>query len=73
VRSGKTVILAFDPEGMYRLNISAPPRGWKGYFVELTYPGKIPLKVTTGITILPKVYPFDPYLSEDPKGTQLVP
>ena len=69
----KDSILAVNTEGIYRINLAAPVKGWKAYFVELTFPGKVPLKVTTGITILPKIYPFDPFVSENPQGTQVIP
>jgi PhoPQ-activated pathogenicity-related protein len=69
----KDSILAINPEGTYHIGISPPSKGWKGYFVELAFPGKIPLKITTGIAILPKVYPYDPFISENPKGNPLLP
>jgi PhoPQ-activated pathogenicity-related protein len=69
----KDSILAVNPEGIYRIDLADPVKGWKAYFVELNYPGKVPLKVTTGISILPKIYPFDPFVSENPQGTQVIP
>ncbi len=65
--------ITVNQEGNYLINLDTPERGWKAYFVELTYPGKVPLKVTTGITVLPQIYPFDPFVSENPQGTQVLP
>jgi PhoPQ-activated pathogenicity-related protein len=60
-----------NDSGNYSISITAPDKGWSGYFVELTYPGKIPLKVTTGVEVLPRTYPYEPYVSESPKGTKV--
>ena len=53
----------------YEISLLSPDKGWKGYFVEITYPGKIPFKVTTGVEVLPRTYPFEPFVSANPKGT----
>ena len=45
------------------VNMLTPESGYRGYFVELTYTGKSPLKVTSGIEILPRTYPFEPFVS----------
>jgi len=54
------------PSGKYEINLSIPEDGWKAYFIELTYEeeGKLPLKLTTGVSVLPDVYPFDPFIPE---------
>jgi hypothetical protein len=39
-----------------------PDEGFRGYFVELTFAGETPLKVTSGIEILPTEYPFEPFV-----------
>lgn len=65
--------IAINPEGIYKINLNAPVNGWKAYLVELTYPGKVPLKVTSGIVVLPGIYPFDRFVSENPQGTQALP
>jgi PhoPQ-activated pathogenicity-related protein len=57
--------------GTYSISMTAPDKGWSGYFVELTYQGKIPLKVTTGVEVLPRTYPYEPYVSASPKGTKV--
>ena len=66
-------LIPVHPAGVYNIPLSEPEKGWKGNFVELTFPGKVPLKVTTGITIIPKIYPFEPFVSEDPQGVPFVP
>jgi PhoPQ-activated pathogenicity-related protein len=69
----KDSTLTQNPEGIYRVNITSPEKGWKAYFVELTYPGDIPLKITTGIKVLPGIYPFDPFVADFPKGSTVLP
>jgi PhoPQ-activated pathogenicity-related protein len=58
-----------NDSGTYTVTMTAPSKGWTGYFVELTYPGKLPLKVTTGVEVLPRTYPFESFVSPAPKGT----
>lgn len=48
--------------GELTVNMTTPGSGYRGYFVELTYGGKNPLKVTTGIDVLPRTYPFEPFV-----------
>ena len=59
-----------NESGRYEVDIKEPEKGYKGYFVEITYPGEAPIKVTTGVEVLPKVYPFEPYVSKEPKGSK---
>ena len=42
--------------------VDKPEAGWRAFFVELTFPtgGKYPLKVTSGIRIVPETMPFPP-------------
>jgi len=58
--------LVISTSGRYQINLSIPEKGWKAYFVELTYssPGDVPIKLTSGITVLPHIYPFDPFVSQ---------
>jgi PhoPQ-activated pathogenicity-related protein len=58
--------LIIQPEGKYEIDLTIPNEGWKGYFVELTYEqdGKLALKLTSGISVLPDVYPFESFSSE---------
>ena len=62
--------LSLSNGGSYQVNLSAPDKGWTGYFVEITFPGKIPFKVTTGVEVLPRTYPFEPYASAHPLGSR---
>jgi PhoPQ-activated pathogenicity-related protein len=50
-------------------HVHAPPKGWSASFVELTFPttGRYPLKVTTGVRILPDTLPFPPPSTSDRK------
>jgi PhoPQ-activated pathogenicity-related protein len=50
------------PDGKYLVRLKTPEKGFTAYFVEMTYPsgGKYPLKVTTGVKVLPDRYPFPP-------------
>src|SRR5688572_28961622 len=40
--------------------VSAPPAGWTAFFVEMTFPGagQYPLKVTSGVRVLPDKLPY---------------
>lgn len=58
-----------NDHGTYSITLVTPEKGWKGYFVEITYPCKIPFKVTTGVEVLPRTYPFEPFVSASPMGT----
>jgi PhoPQ-activated pathogenicity-related protein len=58
--------LLISSSGNYSINLSPPQDGWKAYFVELTFEhsGILPLKLTTGVTVLPGIYPFEPFVSQ---------
>ena len=55
--------------GEYVARIANPEKGYTAYFVELTYPSgaKYPLKLTTGVKVVPDSYPFGPPKLEPPK------
>ena len=55
--------IAVPDSGELTVNMTSPESGYRGYFVELTYGGENPLKVTTGIDVLPRTYPFEPFVS----------
>lgn len=48
--------------GELTVKMTMPESGYRGYFVELTYGGDTPLKVTTGIDVLPRTYPFETFV-----------
>ncbi len=52
--------LTADSNGHYSAKIQSPPQGWTASFVELTYDTghKLPLKLTTGVKVLPETLPF---------------
>ncbi|PRY87050.1 PhoPQ-activated pathogenicity-related family protein [Mongoliibacter ruber] len=62
--------IIINESGRYEVEMEAPENGFTAYFVEITYPGQTPIKVTTGIDILPRAYPFEEYVSENPKGSK---
>ncbi len=63
--------LTINQTGTYRIPLTAPDQGWKAYFVEFTYSNYVlPLKLTTGVTVLPQEYPFAPYEPAISKGTR---
>lgn len=66
----KETVLPEQANGIYEIPINAPEKGWKGHFVELTYGGSAPIKVTTGIKVLPETYPFEPFVPKVQKGTK---
>ena len=55
--------ISVPESGELTVNLTTPESGYRGYFVELTFTGKSPLKVTSGIDILPRTYPFEPFIS----------
>jgi PhoPQ-activated pathogenicity-related protein len=57
--------------GSYSIPVTTPEKGWKGHFVELTYGGGSPMKVTTGVKVLPEIYDYEPFQPKSPKGTLL--
>jgi PhoPQ-activated pathogenicity-related protein len=48
--------------------VKAPPAGWTAFFVEMTFPGpgKYPLKLTSGVRVLPDRLPFAAPVSKRP-------
>jgi len=58
-----------NESGRYEVQLDEPEKGFTGYFVEITYPGQAPIKVTTGVEVLPRAYPFEPFESKSPKGS----
>jgi len=48
--------------GELEVLMKTPEEGFRGYFVELTYAGESPLKVTSGVEVLPRDYPFEPFV-----------
>ena len=48
-------------DGEYVGKIEAPKEGWTAFFVELTFEanGKLPLKVTTAVRVLPDKLPHE--------------
>ncbi|GAB2499188.1 PhoPQ-activated pathogenicity-related family protein [Algoriphagus taiwanensis] len=60
--------IAVPDSGELTVNMTTPESGYRGYFVELTYGGENPLKVTTGIDVLPRTYPFEPFVSPKTSG-----
>ncbi|MCA9264887.1 MAG: hypothetical protein KDA60_13600 [Planctomycetales bacterium] len=53
-------LIAADDDGRYRVKLAVPDEGWRAYFVELTYDvgAPVPLKLTTGVQVVPDVVPF---------------
>ncbi len=58
----QSVDVPLRADGKYFVAIQSPAKGYSAHFVELTYrtKGKYPMKVTTGVKILPDTYPFPP-------------
>jgi len=55
---------ALTPSGpnTWKAGVAAPAKGWTAFFVELTFAtgGKYPLKLTTGVRVLPDTLPYPP-------------
>jgi PhoPQ-activated pathogenicity-related protein len=52
--------------------VQPPQAGWRAFFVEMSFPsgGKYPLKVTSGVRILPDTMPFPPPQPKKPSNEQ---
>jgi PhoPQ-activated pathogenicity-related protein len=61
--------IEISSDGKYSIKLDDPEKGWKACFVELSYPGEVPLKFTTGVKVIPDVYPFDEFVPVVQKGT----
>lgn len=57
--------------GRYVAELVKPGKGYTAYFVELTYPSgsKYPFKFTTGVKVMPDVYPYPPAVAKPPAGS----
>jgi PhoPQ-activated pathogenicity-related protein len=51
--------------------VTKPAKGYTAYFVELTFPsgGAYPFKFTTGVKVVPDVYPFAAPKADPPAGS----
>lgn len=56
--------ITLPENGELAVEMKTPEQGYRGYFVELTFAGESPLKVTSGIEVLPRDYPFEPFVSK---------
>jgi PhoPQ-activated pathogenicity-related protein len=54
--------IAMPASGELEVLMKSPEEGFRGYFVELTYAGESPIKVTTGVEVLPRTYPFEAFV-----------
>lgn len=57
----KSIDLPINQSGEYELALDTPEDGYKGYFIEVTFVGKSPLKITSGVEVMPREYPFEKY------------
>jgi PhoPQ-activated pathogenicity-related protein len=57
--------------GHYVGRVAKPAKGFTAYFVELTFPsgGAYPFKFTTGVKVVPDVYPFAAPKADPPAGS----
>ena len=63
--------LAPTRPGHYVAQVQKPAKGYTAYFIELTYPSpnKYPYKFTTGVKVIPDVYPFPAPKLTAPNGS----
>jgi len=54
----KATELASTADGNYEFQMKQPENGYQGYFMEVTFAGQAPMKVTSGVGVLPRTYPF---------------
>jgi PhoPQ-activated pathogenicity-related protein len=54
-------VLQPQADGSYVATVEPPSEGWTAYFVELTYDvdAVFPLKLTTGVSVIPDVRPYE--------------
>lgn len=66
-------VVEADEHGIYRANVEKPKKGWKAYFLEMTYDVGVPapLKLTTGIKVIPEIIPFKDKPSHLPTSVTL--
>lgn len=60
----KSVDLPISGNGKYEVIMETPEKGYQGHFIEITFPGQLPFKVTTGVEVLPRTYPFEAFVPE---------
>ena len=60
----KSTEMKITDSGIYELSLENPEEGYKGYFIEATFAGKTPLKITSGVEVMPRIYPFPAYESK---------
>ena len=67
----KSADLAPVSPGHYVGQVTKPAKGYTAYFIELTFPfgGAYPFKFTTGVKVVPDVYPFAAPKTEPPAGS----
>lgn len=53
--------IPINESGTYELALENPEKGYKGYFIEVIFTGKTPLKITSGVEVMPRAYPFPAY------------
>jgi len=67
--SWKSKVLQINEDGAYLGIPTKPKRGWKAYFVEMTYetPFGLNLKLTTPVRVIPDTLPFEYQIPNKPK------
>lgn len=60
--------IKINETGIYELTLENPEQGYKGYFIEVTFAGKTPLKITSGVEVMPRTYPFPVF---EPEGNMV--
>ena len=67
--SWKSKVLQINEDGAYLGIPTKPKRGWKAYFIEMTYetPFGLNLKLTTSVRVIPDTLPFEYQIPNKPK------
>ena len=67
--SWRSTVLIEEQDGSYKAMPETPHKGWRAYFVELTYetPFGIPLKFTTPVRVIPDTLPYQHKPPKEPK------
>ncbi|MEN2281428.1 PhoPQ-activated pathogenicity-related family protein [Algoriphagus sp. SE2] len=60
----KSAEMESPSNGLYTYQMNQPEKGYQAYFMEVTFAGKTPLKVTSGVEVLPRTYPFEDFIPD---------
>lgn len=57
-----SINLDSEESGLYQYQMEQPENGFQAYFMEVTFAGDAHMKVTSGVEVLPRTYPFEDFV-----------